>query len=319
MNKLKVGVIGTGAIAEIAHLPELSKNSAVDLTGVLSLHYENACRAKERYNIGHAVSSIEELVDLGIDCAFVLSPKQNHPEQVKFLLNHGIDVYCEKPLAMSLQDADEMAELSTASGRKLMVGFNRRFAPVYKELKSIYASVPPQVIIAQKNRPASEYRATLENAIHMVDLMRYLCGECISVSASALFDDPYYESSCTAYLGFEHGTTGILVANRSSGQWEETIEAHGNNISVLVNSPDSISVTDACQTHTKNMTPLAMGWATVVDKLGFSYAIQHFIDCILNDTTPLTNAADAFKTHKLMDQILKKAGLPALDKPENLL
>ena len=57
-----------------------------------------------------------------------------------------------------------------------------------------------------------------------------------------------------------------------------------------------------------------MGWATVTDKLGFSYAIHHFIDCVKNDKDPLTNAAEAFKTHELMDRILRKAGLPALDK-----
>ncbi len=314
MEKLKIGVIGTGAIAEIAHLPELSKSKDTELIGVMSLHYENACRAKERYGIKYAVSSINELVNLGIDCAFVLSPKQNHPEQVKFLLNHGINVYCEKPLAMTLHQIDEIADLSVKSGKKLMVGFNRRFAPVYNELKSIYDSAPPQVIIAQKNRPASEYRATLENAIHMVDLMRYICGECRKVEASSLFDDPYYESSCTAFLEFEQGSSGMLIANRSSGQWEETIEAHGNNLSVLVNSPDSITVTDSQRSHTQSMTPLAMGWATVTDKLGFSYAIHHFIDCVKNDKDPLTNAAEAFKTHELMDRILRKAGLPALDK-----
>ncbi len=142
--------------------------------------------------------------------------------------------------------------------------------------------------------------------------MRYLCGECTSVHASALFTDPYYESSCTACLGFEHGTSGILVADRSAGQWEETIEAHGNNTSVYVNSPDTITVTDNECSHRRSMTPLAMGWATVVDKLGFSYAIEHFIDCVLHDKIPLTNAQDAYKTHELMDRILRKAGLPAL-------
>ena len=313
MKKLRTGIIGTGAIAEIAHLPELSKNTSVELCGILSGHYENACRAGERYNIAHPVHSIEELVSLGLDCAFVLSPKQNHPEHVQFLLNSGIDVYCEKPLAMTLREADAMADLSEKPGRKLLVGFNRRFAPVYQELKSVYKTKPPQVIIAQKNRPATEYRATLENAIHMIDLMRYLCGECTSVHASALFENPYYESSCTAYLTFEHGTSGILVADRCAGQWGESIEAHGNHTSVYVNSPDSITVTDSEQSHTRSMTPLAMGWATVVDKLGFRYAIEHFIDCVLNNKIPLTNARDSYKTHELMDKILRKAGLPALD------
>jgi len=87
-----------------------------------------------------------------------------------------------------------------------MIGFNRRFAPVYRKAKEIYKDQAPDVIVAQKNRPASEYRATLENAIHMVDLMRYLSGECVSVEAHSIFTDPCYETLCTAQLQFENGT-----------------------------------------------------------------------------------------------------------------
>ncbi|WP_343247310.1 Gfo/Idh/MocA family oxidoreductase [Diplocloster hominis] len=311
--QLNIGIIGTGAIAEIAHLPVLSKIEGANLKGILSGHLENAVRAKERYAVDYAVETIEDLIDLGIDCAFVLSPKQEHPGQVLKLLRAGIDVYCEKPLAMSLREADAMAEAAEASGQKLMAGFNRRFAPVYQKVKEVYAGEVPQVIIAQKNRPASEYRATLENAIHMVDLMRFLCGECVEVHASSQFTDPYYETLATAYLQFEQGTTGILVADRASGQWEETMELHGGNKSVCVNAPDSVTIIDSEQSHTTRMTPLAMGWARVEDKLGFRFAIEHFLQCVREDLEPLTNAQDAVKTHELMHRILKAAGLPALE------
>ena len=56
-----------------------------------------------------------------------------------------------------------------------------------------------------------------------------------------------------------------------------------------------------------------MGWAKSEDKLGFSYAIRHFFDCIRNDTVPLTNPADAYKTHELLNRILVSAGLPGMD------
>ena len=312
-KKFRVGIIGTGAIARIAHLPVLSAREDVELTAVMAKHLEHAQQAKERYAAVHAVETLDEMISLGLDCAFVLSPKTEHPAQVKRLLNAGIDVFCEKPLAMTLKEADEMAELSAKTGKSLMVGFNRRFAPVYKKAKEVYGELAPDVIVAQKNRPASEYRATLENAIHMVDLMRYLSGECVKVDACAKFTDPFYETLVTAQLQFENGTVGILVADRSSGQWVETMEVHGHNRSVYVNAPDSVTVVDGEQSHTTSMTPLAMGWARVEDKLGFEPAVAHFFDCLKTGRKPLTCAEDAYKTHELMHRILKAAGLPALD------
>lgn len=53
----------------------------------------------------------------------------------------------------------------------------------------------------------------------------------------------------------------MLVADRASGQWVETLEMHGHNKSVLVNCPDTITITDGQQSHTTSMTPLAYGWA----------------------------------------------------------
>lgn len=312
-DKFRVGVIGVGSIAQISHLPILSAREDVQLVGCMANHLENAKRAQSRYAIENAVSTIEELIDLNLDCAFVLSPKQNHPEHVTKLLNAGIDVFCEKPMGLTLKEADDMANLAEKTGKTLMIGFNRRFAPVYRKAKETYGDLTPDVIVAQKNRPASEYRATLENAIHMVDLMRYLSGECVSLNARSIFTDPHYETLCTAQMEFENGTIGMLVADRASGQWVETMEIHGHNRSVYVNSPDSIKVVDSEQAHVTTLTPLAMGWARVEDKLGFTAQDAHFFECLKTGATPLTNAADAFKTHELMNRILTAAGLPNLE------
>ena len=112
---------------------------------------------------------------------------------------------------------------------------------------------------------------------------------------------------------FENGASGMLIAARCSGQWEETIELHGNNRSAFIKMPDSVTVTDAEEQHKTAMTPLAMGWAKSEDKLGFTNAIRHFLDCVRDGKTPLTDAADAYKTHELLDRILRAAGLPAMD------
>lgn len=312
-KKLRVGVIGAGYVSKNNYLPVLAQREDIEFVGIMARNYENALRAQRSFGAEHAVKTIEELAALEIDCAFVLTPKQVHAQQVTYLMNQGIDVFCEKPMATTLKDCEELVKLCRETGRKLMIGFNRRYAPVVNAAKEALNGQAPDVIIAQKNRPQTEYHATLENAVHMVDLMRYFCGEAVDVHAVSKYEDIDYETFTTAQVRFENGSSGLLVADRSAGQWEETIEMHGGNRTILIHMPESITIVDNESRHTTEMTPLAMGWAKSEDKLGFSYAIDHFFDCIRNDRVPLTSPEDAYKTHILLNRILEDAGLPAME------
>ncbi|OLS33576.1 Gfo/Idh/MocA family protein [Bacillus sp. MRMR6] len=311
-EKIRVGIIGLGSIAHIAHLPILSTIENVEISAVMSQTYSKAQSVATKFGAKQAVQSLDEMVAAGIDCAFVLSPKQVHAESVIPLLKAGVDVFCEKPLAMTLRESEEMVNVAEQTKKILMVGFNRRFAPVYSKAKAAYGDRVPHAVFAEKNRPQTEYRATLENAIHMIDLMRWYCGECDEVEAYSNFEDPYYESLATAQLRFKSGAIGLLLASRSAGQWVERMELYGHNQSVFVESPDSVRVVDNEKETTVTMTPLAMGWARVEDKLGFKQSVEHFLDCVVERKQPLTNGVDALKTHELMNLILKKAGLPDL-------
>ena len=312
-RKLRVGVIGVGYVSKNNYLPVLAQREDIEFVGVMAGNYENAVRAQKSFGAQAAVRSIEELVQLGIDCAFVLTPKQVHAQQVSYLMKHGVDVFCEKPMADRLEDCRALVRLQEETGRKLMIGFNRRYAPVITAAKKALNGKAPDVIIAQKNRPQTEYHATLENAVHMVDLMRYFCGEAAEVHAVSRHEDIDYETFTTAQVKFENGSSGLMVAARCAGQWEETIEMHGGNRTILIHMPESITIVDNEQSHTTEMTPLAMGWAKSEDKLGFSWAIDHFFECIRENKTPLTSPQDAYRTHILLNEILEDAGLPAME------
>ena len=311
-QKIRVGVIGAGYVAVNNFLPILSRCEDVELVSLMAAHRDSAEKGRRLCGAEHATDDMREFLDSGLDCAFVLTPKQCHASQVSELLKAGIDVYCEKPMATTIQDASALADLAEKTGRKLMIGFNRRFAPVVRKARQVYADVSPDVIVGQKNRPATEYHATLENAIHIVDLMRFFGGEVRKVHAISKYSDPDYETFTTAMLEFENGSSGMLVADRSAGQWEEKIELHGSGKSVLINVPDSVSVTDADGVHTAEMTPLAMGWAKSEDKMGFTDAARYFLDCVRDNKKPSPDARDALKTHILLDRILREAGLPGM-------
>lgn len=314
MTKLKVGVIGLGAFAKLARLPVLALRDDVELTACMARDAATAEEVGRRFGFQRTYTALEHLIaDSGIEAAFVVTPKEAHHKIVLALLRRGIHVFCEKPMATSLPMAEEMVKTAADQGKVLMIGFNRRFAPVYELARAEFRAAAPEACLAVKNRPGTELRATLENAIHMVDLLRWFCGECVHVEARARFEDPFYETTTAAMLTFDSGATGILLANRSCGQWEERLEMHGAGKSVLVSMPDQVTVVDHEQEHARRMTPLRMGWAGLQEKFGFEREVAHFLDCVRSGREPLTSGRDSLKTHILMHEILCSAGLPGLE------
>lgn len=311
MTPIRVGMIGLGSFSRIALLPVLVTLEDVEMTACMSRTQVTVDQVARQYGFAKKYTSVDHLIqDGGITAAFVATPKQTHSEIVLPLLQNGIDVFCEKPIAMSLADGERLVRCSEENKRIFMIGFNRRYAPVYEKAKEALGASPPEVCVAIKNRPGTEFRATMENTIHMVDLMRWFCGECYDVQAHSRFVDPNYETTTAALLRFDSGTIGLLLGNRSCGQWTERMEFHGGNRSIMVDSPDSLTIIDSKQEHTMRMTPLRMGWATVQEKMGFEQEIIHFLRCVETREEPRTSARDALKTHQLLDRILRQAGLP---------
>ena len=309
-RKVRVGVIGTGAIANVAHFPSLASMDDVEIRAVLSREYTNAEVAARRFGATMAVRDLESFFAQDLDCAVLLTPKTVRREYLQPLLEAGLDVLVEKPLATTLSECASLAEASAKSGQIVMVAFNRRFSPVNKRGIEAFGSEKPEYVLVQKNREFREYRGTLENAIHMVDMLRNVLGEAVKVEAQARWDDPFFERLCTAQISFENGSVGLLGASRSAGQWFERIEMYGGNKTVIMECPDRYRVIYPDHEEGQAMTPLNKGWANLIDTLGFRPCIRHFIDSVKTRSKPLTSAEDAFKTHQLMDRILKSAGLP---------
>lgn len=306
---IRVAVIGVGSIAKSVHLPILLE-SECRIESVMSKTGVTAREVARRFNIPHVLTSVDEV---DADCAFVLTPKDTHAEITLPLLHRGIPVFLEKPMATTLPDAERLVSAAERSGTLLMIGFDRRYMPVYEALKAAWSDRPPDVIVAEKNRPGTEYRATLENAIHMVDLLRWVCGEAVDVSAASQFEDPYRETSCVAQIRFPR-TLAVLVANRSCGQWMERIASYGGGKSVFVEAPERMTVTDGREAHETSLTPLAMGWASVLDRLGFRQEVAEFFRAVRDGGPVRTSARDALETHRLMHRILDAAGLPGMER-----
>jgi virulence factor len=312
---VRVGLVGAGSIAQVAELPGLIAEPGVKIAGIVTRTSESATRNLERWPIERAYTSAEQMIEQAkLDALFVLTPKSTHTPFVEMGLEAGLDVFCEKPLATTLEDARYLANLADQTKQLLMVGFNRRYAEVYAIARRQFQDNEIKFCVAQKNRVGSEYRATLENAIHMIDLLRWFCGEPEMVTAHAIAPDQYKEDGTMALIRFASGAIGSLVAARCAGEWDERLDVYGNLTTARVTAPDQVAISKDGETRVIEMRPNAQGWAQVNKTLGFGPEVSHFIQCVRERKKPLTDGHEAVRTQEFVDLILTKAGLPLHDR-----
>ena len=140
-EQLAVGFIGAGNYASSMLLPHLAKLETVRLAHVATTRSLSAVNAQRRFGFGVASTAADAVLgDDELDAIFVVTRHHTHADLVCRALETGKAVFVEKPLALTRAEVDRIEETITRTGNdRLMVGFNRRFAPLLTTLKSQFA------------------------------------------------------------------------------------------------------------------------------------------------------------------------------------
>ncbi|MBI4787668.1 MAG: Gfo/Idh/MocA family oxidoreductase [Chloroflexi bacterium] len=139
MQAPRIAVIGCGAIAEMFYLPALARFPAVIQTLVLvDSNPKRLQELGERFNVGQRVQYYDEIAER-VDGAIVALPHQLHYRVSMDFLGRGAHVLCEKPLAESASQAQEMIAQSERAGVTLAVNNTRRLFPAYSKVKELIA------------------------------------------------------------------------------------------------------------------------------------------------------------------------------------
>jgi virulence factor len=251
------------------------------------------------YRIPSCVNTVEELIGLGIDAAFVHSATESHKEILEKLLKNKINVYVDKPISYSLRDAYDLAELSEKMGKTLMVGFNRRFAPMYSNLKELGNA---NIILMQKNRlnsPDNIRRFIFDDFIHVVDTLRFLIpGSIDDIHTSYLKKDGELYNVTLQMTGKDFTSIGIM--NKDSGITEEIVEymSPGNKriVSDMVND---VSYLDGTQRISE-----FGDWDPILYRRGFVQIVDHFIESVEKGKKPKPSIEDSLITHEICEEIV---------------
>jgi predicted dehydrogenase len=137
MEKVKIGVIGLGGVAQLVHLPNLTKISSAELTAVAEINKNRLLTISDKFNVKEKFSSYNDMLENSdIEAVIVATPTSTHTEIAIDCLNAGKDVLVEKPLARTYAEAKKIVDIAKKNKRKLMVGMNLRYRPDTMLLRS---------------------------------------------------------------------------------------------------------------------------------------------------------------------------------------
>ncbi|MFD7742378.1 Gfo/Idh/MocA family protein [Kitasatospora sp. NPDC059800] len=295
---LPVGVIGLGDIAQKAYLPVLGAMPGLDLR-LMTRDRAKLDRLGDVHRIApeHRFTDLGELIGSGIRAAFVHAATSQHVPIVEQLLTAGVDVYVDKPLDYTVDGARRLVDLADRTGRSLMVGFNRRYAPGYAQAKER----PRDLIVLQKNREGLAEAArslVFDDFIHVVDTLRFLApGEIEHVDVRSRVRDGLVEHVVLTLGG--DGFTALGIMNRLSGSTEEILEVSGADSKRAVHN--LAEVID----HRGQPTVRRRGdWVSVARQRGIEQCVQSFLDAVRAGKT--VDAHDALRTHELCELIVER-------------
>lgn len=301
---MRVAVVGLGDIAQKVYLPLLAAWEGIELL-LCSRTTATVKRLQAQYHLSWGTTELDELLDWKPQAAFVLVPSVLHKDITARLLKAGVDVLVEKPATLHSAETRELAELADTQGRVLMVGFNRRYAPLHQQAQALWAGRPLGLCVLEKHRASAAHPDLFSNyiddTIHIIDLLRFFCGDGVAVSTVQQVSEGRLVGAVSA-VALPAGGYGLVVTNLQAGRWTERYALHGGGASMYITAFSRLSLVTA---QSEQVWEGSGGdWMPMLEARGFVNQIQHFFDCVRSRQQPLTSAWEVFKTQRLLEEMV---------------
>lgn len=298
---MKVASIGLGDIAEKAYLPVLGTRADVELV-LCTRSRDRLARFAATYRAAHAVSSVDDAIAVGLDAAFVHASTDAHVAIVRALLDAGVATYVDKPLAYSLDESASLVEAAERVGRPLFVGFNRRFAPLYREAQRTQSAADARAIVMTKHRvalPQLARAAVFDDFVHVVDTLRYFAGPGAELRDvdGAVRDGLLHHVTVRIASA---GVTALGIMHRDTGLADEALHVAASGTSWTIRDLDAASVGDRGVETARR----AGHWTSALHRRGFPQIIDHFLSVARGEAESEIPPRDALETHAMCERIV---------------
>jgi predicted dehydrogenase len=283
MNKIRVGVIGVGYLGRF-HAEKYAVHPDVSLAGVVDADHVRSEEIAKKLNT-RSFKDPDELLGV-VDAVSIVVPTVSHYDVAKSFLERGVHVLLEKPMTVTLDQADELIGLASRNGLMLQIGHIERFNPAVTAVKSRISS--PRYVTAERAAPftvrCTDVNVVLDLMIHDLDIVAELAGsEPKELSAAGASVITGQIDIATARIVFQSGCVADITASRISEEKKRMLR---------VIDQDGVYASD-CQTQKATVSRRGAGAELVIQDISadrcdtLNEEIRAFVKSVQDGTQPM--------------------------------
>ncbi|MFI5136011.1 MAG: Gfo/Idh/MocA family protein [Chitinophagales bacterium] len=316
---IKIGVLGTGHLGKI-HIKLLREIRDYDLVGFYDPNDANAAQAEKEFGIKR-FAEMEELIS-SVDAVDIVTNTLSHYDCAVAAIKKGKDVFIEKPLANSLEEAEELVKLSHKSNVIGMVGHVERFNPAFLAAKPFIQN--PMFIethrLAQFNPRGTDVPVVLDLMIHDIDIILDVVKSKVkNISASGVSVISNSPDIANARIEFENGCVANITSSRISLKQMRKMRLFQKDGYISIDFLDKKTEIIRLSDKRDSANPFALELNTgnesrwinferpnVLPTNAIKMELELFYEAIVSDDEPPVTLTDGFKAMNIAQQIMDK-------------
>jgi len=318
---IRWGVIGAGGFADRVAIPGLLEARDNVLQAVMVRDRTRAQALARKHGAPEAHDAAESLVrSKTVDAVYVCSPLHLHEEHTLLAADAGKHILCEKPMALDVSSCIRMIEACRANEVKLMIGFMLRFHPHHRRIRTmIQEGALGQIVEARTQRSfwyppqSGDWRQDPKRGLaggladvgsHAIDLLRFLLGEIVEVSAmtDTLIHDYAVEDIAVVLLRFASRAIGIVDASFAIPRSRALLEIYGTEGTIFAERIQGHELRVRCSLRDEPDEEIDLPTPNL-----YTEEFEHFAACIAEDREPSVTGRDGLINIETLRAVLESA------------
>jgi predicted dehydrogenase len=312
-RRLRVVAIGAGAMANYVHYPSLASLPGVTLAAICDLDPERLRATADRYGVDRRYTDYQRMIEeIAPDAVYAIGQPHLMYDIWTWCLEQGLNLYIEKPLGLTLHQAQALTHLAETHDCLTQVSFQRRSCPLLVKLHercrqrgpivhavcSFYKCAPQPFLGARDH--------LRDDGVHALDTLRWLCGgEVVGLESLTRRVGVPDVNFLAALLHFDNDATGVLMNSWTSGRRIFRVEMHAPGICAEADPEgQGYLYADGDTGGEVFATREVAGSEELFVFGGFQAKHQEFLDCLRNKRQPSSCFSDALRTMEVAERIL---------------
>ncbi len=319
---VKIGIIGTGHLGGL-HTKILKEVSNCEIVGVFDKDFEKSSEIGKQYSV-KVYEEVEDLIK-NSDALSIVTSTSAHYKMAKYALEQHKHVFIEKPITTEIHEATELVDIASRSNLKIQVGHIERFNPALVSLDKY--EINPKFIqtdrLSQFNPRGTDVAVVLDLMIHDIDIILSLIrSEVREIHASGVSVVSDFVDIANARIEFENGAIANVTASRISQKKMRKMRMFQRDAYISLDFITGVSEVYRLagpetpkDNHFINLGNIGVGDKSksviyeqpeIKEINALQHELQLFINCIIENTTPVVSGLDGLRALRVAEIILNK-------------